>query len=117
MAEKTTKAPKTTAQITGQSDNLAKARAARDAAAQTDKFVYAGQVKEGTKKLAPQAQVIVNAIQAAGKGGITRSQLVENLNGILTTRQPIGRIVSYYQKALVETGYVAMTASAPAKAA
>jgi hypothetical protein len=71
------------------------------------KRVYAGSKPATTdKKVAPQAQVIVNAVETAGKGGITREDLVKALDGNLTTRQPIGRIVSYYQKPLIEAGLI-----------
>jgi hypothetical protein len=110
MAEKTTKAPATSAgnkaPNTSKQDAMKVARDARDSAAKNDRFVHVGKVAEGTKTLAPQAQTIVNAIQAAGKGGITRSDLVKSLDGVLTTRQPVGRIVSYYQKLITETGHV-----------
>lgn len=89
--------------------DMAQVRAARDEASKGDRFVYLGMVKEGTKKLAPQAQVIVNAIQAAGKKGVTRAELVDSLKGVLVTRQPEGRILSYYQTLIIDTGYIAMT--------
>ena len=63
-----------------------------------------------TAKLAPQAQTIVNAIEAAGDAGIRRNDLVTNLTGVLQTRQPVGRIVSYYQKLIVSSGAVTLEA-------
>lgn len=80
--------------------------------AQNDKFVYLGNIAEGAKKLAPQAQAIVNLIQAEGKNGVTRATLVTNMTGVVQTRQPLGRILSYYQKALVEGGYVSIEKAA-----
>jgi hypothetical protein len=73
-----------------------------------DKFVRiidpgTGKGVEPVKKIAPQARVIINAIEAAGQGGITRADLVANLKGVLQTRQPEGRILSYYQKLITET--------------
>jgi hypothetical protein len=65
-----------------------------------------GKPVEPTKKVAPQAQVLINTIRAAGKEGVKRAQLVQNLKGVLTTRQPEGRILSYYQKLLTESGAV-----------
>jgi hypothetical protein len=47
---------------------LAEARAKREAARAKDRLVYKG---ESEKKLAPQAQVIVNAVKAAGKSAPT----------------------------------------------
>ena len=115
MAEKTTKAPKAAPAAVPAGKNpeaLAAARAARETAAQGDIFTYVGKVQEGTKKLAPQAQVIVNAIQAAGKTGISREKLVAGLKGVLVTRQPEGRILSYYQKTIVDLGYISLTKAA-----
>ena len=51
-------------------------------------------------KVAPQLQCIANTIEAAGLDGITRADLVKALTGVIVTRQPVGRIVSYYQKDL-----------------
>jgi len=69
-------------------------------------------IPAGTR-IAPQAQVIVNVIEAALPDGITRAQLVKNLEGVIVTRQPIGRIVAYYQKYLTtEIGLVTLTRSA-----
>ena len=91
------------------------AKEAKERAAQADRFKYLGKVVEGAKKLAPQAQGIVNLIQAAGKGGISRVDLVKNMEGVITTRQPLGRILSYYQQEIVAKGYVTMDAvAAPA---
>jgi len=111
-ANKSTKAP-TTPPDEKPANDMSAARAARGENA-SDKFLYRGEVKEGVKKLAPQAQVIVNTVQAAGKAGVTRAQLCENLKGVLVTKQPIGRIVSYYQKSIVETGHVSMVPTTPA---
>jgi hypothetical protein len=113
-APKTNPAPATAAPV-DKAAQMAKAREAREATAKGDKFIHLGEVKEGTKKLPPQAQVIVNTIAAAGKDGLTREALCKNLEGgVLTTRQPVGRIVSYYQKLIVETGHVKMQSAAPA---
>ena len=62
---------------------------------------------ESTVKLAPQAQGILNIIKEAGT--INRTDLVAAMVGVVTTRQPMGRILSYYQKKLVETGNVTMS--------
>lgn len=69
-----------------------------------------------TSKLAPQAMVIVNAIEAAGS--VTREDLNialgDGVTGPLKTRQPVGRIVSYYQKALIASGTVTITKASAA---
>lgn len=60
---------------------------------------------DGTaKRVAPQLQVIADVLAAAGEAGTTRKELVAALEGKLTTRQPIGRILSYYQKDLQKYG-------------
>lgn len=62
---------------------------------------------DGTaKRIAPQLQAIANTLEAVGESGCTRKELVELLSkpGVLTTRQPVGRILSYYQKDLVNFG-------------
>jgi hypothetical protein len=79
---------------------------AREREAGKDVFTYLGKVKEGSKKLAPQAQCIVNIIEAAGKKGLTRKELGQEMKGVVLTKQPVGRILSYYQKMLVDRGYV-----------
>jgi hypothetical protein len=61
------------------------------------------------KKIAPQLQVIANTLEAAGEAGLTRAELVKNLEGVITTRQPIGRIVTYYQKDIVAFGIATIT--------
>lgn len=61
-------------------------------------------------KLAPQAKVIINLIEAAGANGISRKELCEKLPAAgLVTRQPVGRIVSYYQKEIIQKGCVTLT--------
>jgi hypothetical protein len=86
---------------------------------QADVFVRC--MKDGlavspAKRVAPQAQVILNTIEAAGDAGLTREQLVKNLTGVIVTRQPVGRIVTYYQKSLVDGGLITL-AKAPSAAA
>jgi hypothetical protein len=80
-------------------------KAAREAKKNQDRFVFLTDKVKG-KKLAPQAQGIVGILQTAGAEGLTREQLVNAMRGVITTRQPEGRILSYYQKTLVEAGFV-----------
>jgi hypothetical protein len=70
-------------------------------------FVHTG--KEPTCKLAPQAAGIVNILKEAGKEGLNRADLTAAMDGVIETRQPQGRILSYYQKLLVESEAVTMT--------
>lgn len=67
-------------------------------------------------KVAPQAAAIAKIVEAAGTKGITRKDLVAQMDGIVTTRQPMARILSYYQKLLVESGFFTVT-DAPAETA
>jgi hypothetical protein len=67
-------------------------------------------------KVAPQAKAIAVIVEAAGTKGITRKDLVANMEGIVQSRQPLGRIVSYYQKLLVDSGFFTVT-EAPAETA
>lgn len=73
-----------------------------------DTFKLVRAIAEGDK-LAPQARVIVNVIGEHAEG-ITREDLSKALDGKLITRQPIGRIVTYYQKSLVEGGWISIDA-------
>lgn len=74
-----------------------------------------GKGVEPAKRLPPQAQVIVNAIEAAGPTGIKRADLITALTGKLVTRQPVGRIVSYYQKEIQNRGCVTVRTDVVAK--
>jgi hypothetical protein len=103
MAQKTTtKAPAAAASASTATPAAASAPAAPKT---VDTFVAKNAIPEGGK-LAPQARVIVNTVHAAKS--ITREALINALDGKLVTRQPIGRIVTYYQKALIDAGYIAI---------
>lgn len=69
----------------------------------TDKFVFQKDLAEG-QKFAPQALLIVKHVKAHNT--ITRDQLCEELakDPDFKTKQPVGRIVSYYQKDMVNAG-------------
>ena len=79
------------------------AKAAKVARGNTDKFVFQKDLAEG-QKFAPQALLIVKHVKAHNT--ITRDQLCEELSKDpeFKTKQPVGRIVSYYQKDLVNAG-------------
>jgi len=110
MAEKTTKkapaAAAAAASTTAPAPGVA-APAAPAAPKTIDTFAFVKPVAEG-EKLAPQARVIVNVL--ADLKTATREDLAKALEGKLQTRQPIGRIVTYYQKSLVERGYITISA-------
>jgi hypothetical protein len=99
----------------GNAAGAAKAREAKDAAAAKDVFTYVGEPKE---KVAPQAMVIIATIKAAGKKGINRDELVQALSQqvdgkpVLVTKQPVSRILSYYQKLIVNVGAVEVAKAA-----
>lgn len=115
MGSKATKTPSAEAAAAGQVDPNAEKQAKKEAAeraAANDRFHYKGQVVEGSKKLAPQAQNIVNLVQAAGDAGITRAELLKSMVGVVTTRQPMGRILGYYQKEIQDKGYVTFVKAA-----
>jgi hypothetical protein len=58
---------------------------------------------EPTCKLAPQAAGIVNILKEAGDTGLSRDDLVAAMEGVITSKQPLSRILAYYQKLLVES--------------
>jgi hypothetical protein len=60
--------------------------------------------------MAPQALQIAKIVEASGTTGISRKELVAQMDGVVITRQPQGRILSYYQKALTEAGFFTITA-------
>lgn len=110
-ATATTKAPAPKAKSGPEA--LQAAREARERGAKNDVFTYSGQIAEGAKALAPQAQAIVNIIQSHKAKGIRREDLVKEMEGVVTTKQPLTRILSYYQSALITSGYISMKEGAP----
>lgn len=75
-----------------------------------DGDVFKANVPQPETKMAPQALQIAVLVAAAGTKGITRKELVDQMDGVVVTRQPQGRILSYYQKALVENGFFTIAA-------
>ena len=55
-------------------------------------------------KLQPQAKQMVDIIVAAGKDGIEKTALVAELTKVVKTRQPVERIVAFYQQKLGPKG-------------
>lgn len=82
-----------------------------------DGDVFKANVPQPDTKMAPQALQIAKIVEAAGTKGISRKELVAQMDGVVVTRQPQGRILSYYQKALTEAGFFTISAEvvAPAK--
>jgi hypothetical protein len=73
------------------------------------KFTFVKEPTEG-QKFAPQAKLILKHIQAVGADGITRKDLVTSLAGDaeFKTKQPIERIIGYYQPDLLNAGVVTL---------
>lgn len=70
--------------------------------AEGDVFKWRADLTKG----APQAKGIVNILKAASANGLKRTDLVAAMNGVIQTKQPMGRILSYYQKDLENAGAV-----------
>jgi hypothetical protein len=117
MAKKTkttTDAANTTAATPAGAPNAAAQAAAKAERVKNDVFVR--NFKDGKPvapngKIPPQAMVIINGVEAGGKDGISRENLIKGITGILVTKQPVGRIVSYYQKLIQECGAVTIKAA------
>jgi len=63
----------------------------------------------------PQVKVIANLLEASPSNRLTRKDLIAALPAAgLVTRQPVGRIVSYYTKDMVEAGIIKVLKSTPA---
>lgn len=97
-------------------DKMAAVRAARASSSGSDLFVKVKEYQEDTsKRIAPQMKLIIETVQNAEKG-ITREALEKTLTGKMVTRQPVGRVVAYYQKPMIDLGAITVQkASAPAK--
>jgi hypothetical protein len=95
------KAPK--AAPAEEAPRLLRLKRPKSAQCHRDKFVFQKDLAEG-QKFAPQALLIVKHVKAHNT--ITRDQLCEELSKDpeFKTKQPVGRIVSYYQKDLVNAG-------------
>ena len=73
-------------------------------------YVYANDPEEGSK-IAPQLQIIIGHIKAAGKSGISYDNLVKAVEADekFQTRQPVGRVITYYTPTLVDKKIVEVT--------
>jgi hypothetical protein len=93
----------TAAENTGENTAAPAEKAPKAARGNADKFVFQKDLAEG-QKFAPQALLIVKHVKA--HNSITRDQLCGELakDPEFKTKQPVGRIVSYYQKDLVNAG-------------
>lgn len=74
----------------------------------------------GDQKLPPQAVIILKTLEALGVDGedqkfVTRDSLVAELDKVdgdrpnkLNARQPVERVVMFYQKRLIDEGFIEM---------
>lgn len=108
MAKAKTEGGTEAAGASGGADTTAKAEK-KERAPVNKVYEFVKDPGEG-QKLAPQAKLIVAEIKKAGK--INRADLVKALgaNGEFKTRQPIERIVTYYQKDLEAAGLIKLAA-------
>lgn len=72
---------------------------------------------EGEKKLPLQAKQILEILEGAGKesdaedapyAAMSRKDLLDRMKDVVQTRQPIERILGFYQPTLTKLGYVIM---------
>lgn len=63
------------------------------------RFIF---VSDSGKRLAPQAEAIINIVRNSGKEGITRLDLIEEMKRQMPARQPHSRILAFYQRKLIE---------------
>jgi hypothetical protein len=74
----------------------------------------------GDQKLPPQAIIVLKTLEALGQDGedqkfVTRDALVAELDKVdgdrpnkLNARQPVERVVMFYQKRLIDEGFIEM---------
>jgi hypothetical protein len=82
-----------------------KERKAPVPAMRVEKFKFANDPAAGTR-IAPQAALIVKHVKAAGGDGVDKATLVSLLSADpdFKTRQPVERIIGYYQRPLIDAG-------------
>ncbi len=69
-------------------------------------FVFKDEPGESQKKLPQQCAQILGLIKDAGEEGILKADLLSKMTPIIVTKQPIERILGFYQPRLVKEGYV-----------
>ena len=62
-------------------------------------------------KLPKQMKVLFDVLANAGKKGLTRDEWAKQLEGVIETRQPITRIIGYYQSQMESRGMITITKS------
>jgi hypothetical protein len=78
-------------------------------------YTFVKEPAEG-QKFAPQAMLIIKHVQNAGANGISKGDLGKALlaDEAFKTKQPVERIIGYYQKDLVNAGVLAQSSAAAA---
>lgn len=101
--------------VTEATEKDAPPRKAPRQAFRVDHFVF---VQKNEGKLAAQAAIILSHIEAAGEKGISKNDLVDALSKDekFVTRQPVERVLTYYQRPLIEAGLVVSTKTEQAAA-
>lgn len=108
VAEKPVKKTKVAKGSQEAKDKMAKVQAARGTTTKdNDVLTFVKDIGAEEKKLAPQAAQILAIIKAAGK--ISRKDCVAAMNGVVTSKQPLERILGYYIPVLTkERGLVSV---------
>lgn len=77
------------------------------------KYTFVKEPAEG-QKFAPQAMLIIKHVQNAGANGISKGDLGKALlaDEAFKTKQPVERIIGYYQKDLVNAGILSQGSAA-----
>ena len=100
MGKKTAKTETETTPAEG-AENAAAPKAAKP---KLNVVIAPGRPLAGEDKLATQARVIVETVHELGAK--TRDELVNALKDRVKTRQPVERILGYYQKTLETKGFI-----------
>lgn len=61
---------------------------------------------KGADELPKQAQQILSVVRELGDKGVDRDAISNTLRGVIKTKQPIDRVVSFYRARLVSGGFV-----------
>ena len=72
-------------------------------------LVYRKKLDTVSDAVSPQAFAILECLKAAGGKNVPKSDLLGCMEKKVETRQPIGRILSFYQKSLINEGYISVS--------
>lgn len=90
----------------GTAAGVAEAKPTKAAKEPKKPVIFKATGTEPNCKLAPQAAGIVNILKEAGDEGLKHDDLVAAMEGVISSRQPLNRILAYYKKTLIESGAV-----------